>query len=116
MVALLSAVGAFLGATFFQVLVLVLAFGLVGTPFALAVIRYLLNDPGTVPETNSLAANLARLALFVVATVLAGEFVLAELETVTEPVSAFVVAFAAAMALAIVGLLVKYALEHVSGE
>ncbi|ARS91438.1 NRAMP family divalent metal transporter [Natrarchaeobaculum aegyptiacum] len=115
-VALLSAVGAFLGAAFFQVLVLVLAFGLVGTPFALAVILYLLNDPGAVPETNSLVANLAGVALFAVATVLAGEFVLAELETVTEPISAFVVAFAAAMALAIVGLVVKYALEHARNE
>ena len=112
-VALASATGAFLGAAFFQVLVLVLAFGLVGTPFALAVILYLLNDPDTVPETNSVAANVGGLVLFAVATVLAGEFVAEELETVTEPVSAFVVAFAAAMALAICGLVVKYARERV---
>ncbi len=111
-VALLSAVGAFLGAAFFQVLVLVLAFGLVGTPFALAVILYLLNDPEVVPETNPLAANVGGIVLFVVATVLAGEFVAEELETVTEPTSAFVVAFAAAMALAIVGLAVKYVRER----
>ncbi|THE63063.1 divalent metal cation transporter [Salinadaptatus halalkaliphilus] len=111
-VALASAIGAFLGAAFFQVLVLVLAFGLVGTPFALALILYLLNDPDVVPETNSLLLNLGGLVLFGVAAVLAGEFVLEELETVTEPVSAFVVAFAAVMALAIVGLLVKYVRER----
>jgi len=103
-VALASAVGAFLEGAFFQLLVLTLAFGLVGTPFAIAVILYLLNDPAVVPETNSLLANLGGLALFVVAIVLAGEFVLAELETVTEPASAFVVAFAAAMVLVLVGL------------
>ncbi|MFB1066071.1 NRAMP family divalent metal transporter [Natrinema sp. H-ect4] len=103
-VALASAVGAFLEGAFFQLLVLTLAFGLVGTPFAIAVILYLLNDPAVVPETNSLPANLGGLALFVVAIVLAGEFVLAELETVTEPASAFVVAFAAAMVLVLVGL------------
>ncbi len=113
-VALASAVGAFLGAAFFQVLVLVLAFGLVGTPFALAVILYLLNDPDVVPETNSLAANVGGLVLFVVATILAGEFVLEELETVTQPTSAFVVVFAAAMALAIVGLVGKYVRERLA--
>ncbi|RQG91121.1 divalent metal cation transporter [Natrarchaeobius halalkaliphilus] len=107
-VALASALGAFLEGAFFQLLVLVLAFGLVGTPFALAVILVLLNDREVVPETNSHLANVGGIALFVVATVLAGEFVLDELETVTEPVSAFVVAFAAAMALAIVGLGVTF--------
>ncbi|PGF18230.1 Mn2+/Fe2 transporter [Natrinema sp. CBA1119] len=107
-VALASAVGAFLEGAFFQLLVLTLAFGLVGTPFAIAVILYLLNDPAVVPETNSLPANLGGLALFVVAVVLAGEFVLAELETVTEPASAFVVAFAAAMVLVLVGLVGRF--------
>ncbi len=64
----------------------------------------LLNDPAVVSETNSLPANAGGLALFAVTAVLAGEFVLAELETVTEPLSAFVVVFAAAMALAILGV------------
>ncbi|SFB69326.1 manganese transport protein [Halobiforma haloterrestris] len=109
-VALASAAGAFLEGTFFQLLVLVLAFGLVGTPFALAVILYLLNDPSVVPETNSRAANLGGIVLFAVATVLAVEFVLEELEAATagDPLSAFVVAFAVAMAVAILGLVVKY--------
>ncbi|RQG98767.1 NRAMP family divalent metal transporter [Natrarchaeobius oligotrophus] len=113
-VALVSAVGAFLEGAFFELLVLVLAFGLVGTPFALVVILYLLNDPAVVPETNSHLANLGGLVLVAIATVLAAEFVLEELETVTEPLSAFVVAFAAAMALAIVGLAVRYGRERLN--
>ena len=104
-VALASAAGAFVEGAFFQLLVLVLAFGLVGTPFVLVVILLLLNDPDVVPETNSLALNLAGVVLFAVATVLAAEFVREELATVTEPLSAFVVAFALAMSVATLGLL-----------
>ncbi|WP_226040416.1 divalent metal cation transporter [Natrinema sp. DC36] len=115
-VALASAVGAFLEGAFFQLLVLTLAFGLVGTPFAIAVILSLLNDPAVVPETNSLPANFGGLALFVVAVVLAGEFVLAELETVTEPASAFVVAFAAAMVLALVGLAGRFVQDRIAAN
>ncbi|WP_255193331.1 NRAMP family divalent metal transporter [Natronobeatus ordinarius] len=111
-VALLSAVGPFLGGAFFQLLVLVLAFGLVGTPFALAVILVLLNDPDAVPETNGRVANAGGLVLLLVATVVAAEFVRDELATVTEPLSAFVVAFAAAMVLAIVGLAGTYYSSH----
>ncbi|AGB36244.1 NRAMP family divalent metal transporter [Natronococcus occultus] len=105
-VALASAIGAFLGGAFFDLLVLVLAFGLVGTPFALAVILALLNDPDAVGETNSVLENLGGLVLFTVAVVLAGEFVLEELPAAAtgDPTALFVVAFAAAMALAVVGL------------
>ena len=117
-VALASALGAFLETAFFQLLVLVLAFGLVGTPFALVVILYLLNDPDAVPETNSRLANLGGLVLFGVATVLASEFVLEELEAAAagEPIPAFVVAFAAAMGLAVAGLAVRYVREQVGRE
>ncbi|WP_436347199.1 NRAMP family divalent metal transporter [Natronorubrum sp. FCH18a] len=115
-VALVSAAGAFLEGAFFELLVLVLAFGLVGTPFVLAVILYLLNDPDVVPETNSNPLNLGGVVLFAIATVLAGEFVLEELETVTEPTSAFVVAFAAAMTLAILGLAGRYVRDQFGGE
>ncbi len=115
-VALASAIGPFLGGTFFQLLVLTLAFGLVGTPFAIAVLLALLNDPSVVPETNSVPANVGGLALFAVATVLAGEFVLAELETVAEPLSAFVVAFAAAMALAILGVAGRYGRDRIAAR
>ncbi|MDG5819432.1 divalent metal cation transporter [Natronococcus sp. A-GB7] len=106
-VALASAIGAFLEGAFFELLVLVLAFGLVGTPFALAVILVLLNDADVVGETNSRLENVGGLVLFAVAAVLAGEFVLEELPAASagDPTAVFVVAFAAAMALAIVGIL-----------
>ncbi|SDD04519.1 NRAMP family divalent metal transporter [Natrinema hispanicum] len=114
-VALISAVGAFLGGAFFQLLVLTLAFGLVGTPFAIAVILILLNDPDVVPTTNSRVANLGGFVLFAVAAMLAGEFVRGELETISDPLSAFVVAFAVAMALALLGLAGRYVRDRVSG-
>ncbi len=115
-VALASAVGAFLGGTFFELLVLVLAFGLVGTPFALVVILVLLNDPAVVPETNSHLLNAGGLVVLGIATILAGEFVLDELETVTEPLSAFVVVFAAGMALAIVGLVGTFVRDRLTNR
>ncbi len=112
-VALVSALGAFLGGSFFQLLVLVLAFGLVGTPFALAVILYLLNDPDVVPQTNNALENVGGIVLLLVAIVLAGEFVREELATVTEPASAFVVAFAVAMVIAMLGLCGRYVRDNV---
>ncbi|MFC6835676.1 NRAMP family divalent metal transporter [Halomarina ordinaria] len=57
--ALGSAAGAFLGGAFFPLLVLVISFGLIATPFALAVVLYLLNDPEAVERTNGPAANVA---------------------------------------------------------
>ncbi|EMA42366.1 NRAMP family divalent metal transporter [Halobiforma nitratireducens] len=114
-VALASGAGAFLEGAFLQLLVLVLAFGLVGTPFALAVILYLLNDPDVVPatKTNSRLANLGGVVLFAVTSVLAAEFVLEELEAAAagDPMAAFVVVFATAMGVAVVGLVGKYGRE-----
>jgi manganese transport protein len=111
-VALAGALGTFLQGAFFPLLVLVLAFGLVGTPFALAVVLYLLNDPGAVPETNPLLANVGAVALIGIATVLAVGFVRNEIPTATsDPLSAVVVGFAALIGLATVGLLGKYGLE-----
>lgn len=57
--ALLSGFGVFITGEFFPLLVLVLAFGLIGTPFAIALVLYLLNDPTAVPETNGAVTNLA---------------------------------------------------------
>jgi manganese transport protein len=57
--ALLSGLGVFVGGAFLPLLVLVLAFGLIGTPFAIALVLYLLNDPTVVPETNGTVTNLA---------------------------------------------------------
>jgi manganese transport protein len=107
-VALASAGGAFLGESFFPLLVLVLAFGLVGTPFAIVVVLYLLNDPGVVDEPLSLPANLAGLVLLGVALVTAGTFVREQAAAITDPLSAFVVAFAVGIGLATALLLVRF--------
>jgi len=106
-VALLSALGGFIEGAVLPLLVLVLAFGLVGTPFALVVILVLLNDTDVVPEGTPLWANLGGVVLVGVASVVAGSFVADELATVTEPLSALVVAFAAAMALATLALVAR---------
>lgn len=107
-VALASAGGAFLGGSFFSLLVLVLAFGLVGTPFAIVVILYLLNDPAVVDETLPLPANLAGFALLGVAVVTAGTFVREQAAVISDPLSAFVVLFAAGIGLATALLLVRF--------
>ena len=106
-VALLSALGGFIEGAVLPLLVLVLAFGLVGTPFALVVILLLLNDREVVPEGNPLWANVGGVVLVGVASVVAGSFVADELARVTEPLSALVVAFAAAMALATLALVAR---------
>ena len=107
-VALASSMGAFLEGSFFPLLVLVLAFGLVGTPFAIVVILLLLNDPGVVDEPLSLPANLAGFTLLGVALVTAGTFVREQAAAVTDPISAFVVLFAAGIGLATALLLVRF--------
>lgn len=108
-VALASSIGAFLGGSFFSLLVLVLAFGLVGTPFAIVVVLYLLNDPAVVDEPLSLPTNLAGLALLGVAVVTAGTFVREQAAAITDPFSAFAVLFAAGMGLATALLLFRFA-------
>lgn len=107
-VALASAGGTFLGGSFFSLLVLVLAFGLVGTPFAIVVILYLLNDPSVVDETLPLPANLAGFTLLGVAVVTAGTFVREQAAAISDPLSAFVVVFAAGIGLATALLLVRF--------
>lgn len=108
-VALLSGAGAFIGGAFFPLLVLVLAFGLVATPFALALVIYLLND-GTVSERTSPLMNLVSLVLIGVTMVLAWSFVAGRVPTVTtNPFDAFIVAFAVVMTLATLALAVKFA-------
>lgn len=108
-VALVSAAGAFLEGSFLSLLVVVLAFGLVGTPFAIVLILYLLNDPAVVDEPVPIAANLGGLALLVVALVTAGTFVREQATAVTDPLSAFVVVFAVGIGLATLLLVVKFA-------
>jgi manganese transport protein len=108
-VALISGVGAFIGGAFLPLLVLVLAFGLVGTVFALVVVLYLLNEPAA--EGNSALLNVAGVVLLAVTTFSAGSFVAARVPTAAiNPRDALIVAFAAVTALASLVLVVKFIL------
>jgi len=108
-VSLLSAGGVFVGGAFFPLLVLVLAFGLVGTPFALLIVLLLLNDPDVVPETNSRSANVGGLVVLVIASVLAGSFVREQAAGgLSDPLTVFVVGFAIGFALASVGVILTF--------
>ncbi|WP_218836493.1 NRAMP family divalent metal transporter [Halorarum salinum] len=114
-VALLSGLGAFLGGVFFPLLVLVLAFGLVGTPFAIAVVLYLLNSDA-VPERNSTLANLGGVVLLAVTAILAGNFVGSQaLPELGDPIPTFVAAFAAALGAATLVLIGTYVRESFRG-
>ncbi|WP_248515340.1 NRAMP family divalent metal transporter [Salinarchaeum laminariae] len=107
-----GAIGPFLGGAFFQLLSLTLAFGLVGTPFALVVVLALLNDPEAVPVRPSIGANVGGVLLVAVTTVIAGDFVRGEWDTLVdggmaEPTAAAVVAFAAVLGLGTLGVAVR---------
>ena len=106
-VALLSAPGAFIPGAVIGQLVLVLALGTVGTPFAIAVVLYLLNS-GAVPESNSTLANLGGLALLAVTGGLAANFVREQVGAGLTPLSGVVLAVAVVILLATLGLLVKF--------
>lgn len=103
MVALASAGGVFIEGAFLELLVFVLAFGLVGTPFALALVLYLANDRSAVPVRASLLANAGGLALLGITAILAGEFVLNR-APFTGILDWFVLAFAITFGLATVAL------------
>lgn len=109
--ALLSAPGAFIGGAVLGQLVLVLALGTVGTPFAIAVVLYLLNSEA-VPEPNSPLANLGGIVLLLVSGTLAGNFVVEQTASGIDPLSAIVLAFAVVLGAATLALLGKYALEE----
>lgn len=112
-VALLSAGGVFVGGAFFPLLVLVLAFGLVGTPFALVLVLYLLNDPDVVPVKNSRAANVGGLVLVGITSILAASFVREQVVSgIGDPLTLFVLAFAVVLGAATLGLGVKFAQEE----
>lgn len=83
-VALASAGGPFIEGAFIPLLVLVLAFGLVGTPFAIALVLILLNMRDAVESPPSAGLNLAGVVLLAVASITAGEFVRGEFATVQE--------------------------------
>ena len=98
--ALLSGLGVFLGGALFPLLALVLAFGLVGTPFALAVVLSLLADEDA-PGSLTAPTALGGVVTLLVAVATAGQFVVGHVETATsDPISALVVAFAVVFGLA----------------
>jgi len=104
--ALLSALGVFIPGAVFGLLVQALAIGFVGTPFVLALVLYLLNNPTAVPQTNSAVENVAGLLLIGVSTVVAGQWLQRVASGgVTDPVSLAILLFAAVLGAAMVGLL-----------
>ncbi len=115
-VALASAGGAFLQGAFFPLLVLVLAFGLVGTPFALALVLYLLNHDGAVPVRNSAAANVGGLVLIGVTAVTAGTFLRGQYAAGVDGITAFVLLFAAVFTGATLVLLGRFVRETVTAR
>ena len=98
--ALVSGIGAFIPGAFLGQLVLVLAVGTVGTPFALALVLVLLNDPETAGEAPNVALNLGGIVVFGVASVLAGNFVAGQLGSGLTLLSGSVLAFAAVLTFA----------------
>ncbi|WP_425498691.1 divalent metal cation transporter [Haloplanus salilacus] len=110
--ALLSAPGAFIGGAVIGQLVLVLAVGTVGTPFAIAIVLYLLNSDA-VADRNSRLANVGGVALLLVTGALAANFVREQVGGGVDPLTGFVLAFAVALGVAMAGLGAKYAIEEV---
>jgi manganese transport protein len=115
--ALASATGAFVGGNFIPLLVQALAIGLVGTPFALALVLYLLYDtPGERPSRLLTAAGVVLLA---VTSVTAGNSVRDTAVRLTAEIAlvpAFVVGFAVVLGLGTVALLGLFARELVSED
>jgi manganese transport protein len=97
--ALVSGLGAFIGGEVIGQLVLVLALGTVGTPFAIAVVLYLLNS-GAVQRSNSTAANAGGAGLLLVSSTLAANFVRGQLTGGVDLLSGLVLGFAVVLALA----------------
>lgn len=105
--------GAFIGGEVIGQLVLVLALGTVGTPFAIAVVLYLLNAESAV-ASNSALANFGGLALLTVSGGLAANFVREQLATGLDLLSGLVLAFALVLAAATFVFLGQYVHEEVS--
>ena len=106
--ALLSAGGVFIGGSFLQLLVLVLAFGLVGTPFVIALVLILLNDPATVVDAPAPPLNAGGVLLFAVTSVLAGQFVAEQVAGGLTALSGTVLVFAVGLTLATAVLVGSY--------
>lgn len=115
-VALLSMGGVFLGGSFFGLLVLTLAFGLVGTPFALALVLYVLNQPDAVSQPNSRLANAGGVVLIITTSVTAGSFLHERIAAGFSPMTVFVVGFAVVLTVAMLGLLGRFVSEHLGAN
>ena len=109
--ALLSAPGAFIGGEVLGQLVLVLALGTVGTPFAIAIVLYLLNSPAVSRPTPTLL-NVAGLALFAVSGTLAANFIREQVAAGVAPLSAAVLTFGVVLAIATAVLLGRFLIEE----
>jgi manganese transport protein len=103
--ALLSGAGVFIPGAFLGQLVLVLAVGTVGTPFALALVLVLLNDPETTGDPPRVAINIGGIAVFTVASILAGNFVISQINSGLTLLSGSVLLFAAVILLATILLI-----------
>ena len=114
-VALLSAPGAMIGGQVIGQLVLVLALGTVGTPFAIALVVYLLNSPA-VSRPTATATNVGGLALLSVSGALAANFLREQAAAGLGPLSGAVLAFGIVLTLAMIVLLAKYAREQFGGS
>jgi manganese transport protein len=110
-IALLSIPGAFIGGDVLGQLVLVLALGTIGTPFALAVVLVLLNSTG-VPAEASWRLNLGGLALLALSSVLAGnavyEIATEDVQGLSDFLGVGVLAFAVIIGVATIGVLGWY--------
>lgn len=110
---IISGLGAFIRGEVIGQLVLVLALGTVGTPFAIAIVLYLLNSDA-VAESASMATNLGGIALFVVSGTLAANFLREQLAGGINALSGAVLTFAIVLGVATFVLAFKYAQEEMS--
>ena len=103
--ALVSILGVFIPGAVFGLLVQALAIGFVGTPFVLALVLYLLNDPTAVAQPNSVPENVGGVLLIGISSVVAGQWLRrVAAGGIADPVSLAILAFAAVLTVAMVGL------------
>jgi manganese transport protein len=121
--ALVSAAGAFVGGNFIPLLLQALVIGTVGTPFALAIVLYLLHSDA-VPTRPSRAMTGAGVLLFAFVSYVAADSVYGTARgllaaeggvgtvLLTSPAATLSVVFAAVLAVATVGLGAKFLLQR----
>ncbi|ELZ43682.1 Mn2+/Fe2- transporter, NRAMP family protein [Halorubrum coriense DSM 10284] len=114
--ALVSAAGAFVGGSFIPLLVQALALGLVGTPFVLALVLYLLYDvPGGPPSRLLTGSGVILLGVTSVTAANAVRDTAATLTDGLAPIPAFVTLFAVVLGLATLALLALLVREWAAG-